>query len=82
MDLIDEPRMAELYASMGPATEVSGGSAANTIAGIASLGGRAHYIGRVRDDQLGGVFAPRHPVDRRRLHERARPATARRPVAV
>jgi sugar/nucleoside kinase (ribokinase family) len=57
MDLIDEPRMAALYEAMGPGTEVSGGSAANTIAGIASLGGRAHYIGRVHDDQLGRVFA-------------------------
>jgi sugar/nucleoside kinase (ribokinase family) len=57
MDLIDEDRMAEIYAAMGPATEVSGGSAANTMAGIASLGGSAHYIGRVRDDQLGAVFA-------------------------
>ena len=57
MALIDESRMADLYAAMGPGTEVSGGSAANTIAGIASLGGRAHYIGRVRDDILGRVFA-------------------------
>jgi sugar/nucleoside kinase (ribokinase family) len=57
MDLTEEPRMAEIYAAMGPATEVSGGSAANTIAGVASLGGSAHYIGRVRDDQLGTVFA-------------------------
>jgi len=56
MDLIDEARMAEVYDAMGPATEVSGGSAANTIAGIASFGGAAHYIGRVRDDQLGAVF--------------------------
>jgi sugar/nucleoside kinase (ribokinase family) len=57
MDLIDEARMAEIYDAMGPATELSGGSAANTMAGIASLGGQAHYIGRVRDDQLGAVFA-------------------------
>jgi sugar/nucleoside kinase (ribokinase family) len=56
MALIEEPRMAELYDAMGPGTEVSGGSAANTIVGVASLGGRAHYIGRVRDDQLGRVY--------------------------
>ena len=56
MGLIDEERMAEIYAAMGPGTEVSGGSAANTMAGIASLGGSAHYIGRVRDDQLGSVY--------------------------
>jgi sugar/nucleoside kinase (ribokinase family) len=41
---------------MGPAVEVSGGSAANTIVGVASFGGRAHYVGKVRDDQLGEVF--------------------------
>lgn len=57
MDLIDEARMAELYDAMGPGTELSGGSAANTMVGIASLGGRAHYIGRVRDDAFGSVFA-------------------------
>jgi sugar/nucleoside kinase (ribokinase family) len=56
MALIEEPRMAELYDAMGPGTEVSGGSAANTIVGVAALGGRAHYIGRVRDDQLGRVY--------------------------
>lgn len=57
MDLIDEDRMAVIYDAMGPGTEVSGGSAANTLAGLASLGGRGHFIGRVRDDQLGRVFA-------------------------
>ena len=57
MALIDEARARELYAGMGQAVEVSGGSAANTVAGLASLGGRAAYIGKVRDDQLGEVFA-------------------------
>jgi sugar/nucleoside kinase (ribokinase family) len=42
---------------MGPAVEISGGSAANTIVGVASFGGRAHYVGKVRDDQLGEVFS-------------------------
>jgi len=56
MDLIDETRMAELYDAMGPAVETSGGSAANTMAGLASLGVSAHFIGRVRDDLLGRVF--------------------------
>ncbi|HKY16836.1 MAG TPA: adenosine kinase [Microthrixaceae bacterium] len=56
MDLVDEARMAEVYRAMGPGIEASGGSAANTVVGLASLGGRAHYIGRVRDDQLGDVF--------------------------
>ena len=57
MQLVDEPRARELYAAMGPAVEVSGGSAANTIVGVASFGGRAHYVGKVRDDQLGEVFS-------------------------
>jgi sugar/nucleoside kinase (ribokinase family) len=56
MALIDEPRARELYAQMGSALEISGGSVANSTAGIASLGGRAAYIGKVRDDQLGEVF--------------------------
>ena len=56
MHLIDEPRAAALYDAMGPGVEVSGGSAANTIVGVASLGGRAQYIGKVRNDQLGQVF--------------------------
>jgi sugar/nucleoside kinase (ribokinase family) len=57
MHLIDEARADALYDAMGPAVEVSGGSAANTIVGVASFGGRAHYVGKVRDDQLGDVFA-------------------------
>lgn len=57
MTLIDAERAEALYRRMGPAIECSGGSAANTMAGIASLGGRAAYIGKVRDDQLGQVFA-------------------------
>ena len=56
MNLIDEQRAHEIYEMMGPATEMSGGSVANTIAGFANLGGRAAYIGRVRDDQLGEIF--------------------------
>jgi sugar/nucleoside kinase (ribokinase family) len=57
MALIDEARAAALYAQMGPAIEVSGGSVANSIAGVASLGGTGGYIGKVRNDQLGDVFA-------------------------
>jgi len=56
MNLIDERRAHEIYEMMGPATEMSGGSVANTIAGFANLGGRASYIGRVRDDQFGEIF--------------------------
>ncbi len=56
MTLIDEARAHEIYAMMGPATEMSGGSVANTVAGFAILGGSASYIGRVKDDQLGEIF--------------------------
>jgi fructokinase len=57
MALVDEAQADHLYASVGPGLETSGGSAANTLAGVAQLGGRAGFIGRVRNDQLGGIFA-------------------------
>jgi sugar/nucleoside kinase (ribokinase family) len=57
MALVDESQAERLYASVGPGLETSGGSAANTLAGIAQLGGRAAFIGRVRDDQLGAIFS-------------------------
>ncbi|MFO7629506.1 MAG: adenosine kinase, partial [Prochlorococcaceae cyanobacterium] len=57
MALVDEQQAERLYASLGPGLETSGGSAANTLAGIAQLGGRAGFIGRVRNDQLGQIFS-------------------------
>lgn len=57
MTLIDEGQADALYAAMGPGTESSGGSAANTMAGIASLGGTGAFFGKVKNDQLGQVFA-------------------------
>src|SRR5882672_8735996 len=57
MTLIDEARATGIYDAMGPAVEISGGSAANTIVGCASLGGRAAFVGKVKDDELGRVFA-------------------------
>ncbi|HSI01422.1 MAG TPA: adenosine kinase, partial [Reyranella sp.] len=57
MMLIDEARAEALYAAMGPGIEVSGGSCGNTMAGIASLGGKGAYFGKVKKDQLGGVFS-------------------------
>ncbi len=57
MTLIDAERAVALYARMGPAREVSGGSAANTIAGLAALGARTAYVGKVKDDQLGAIYA-------------------------
>ena len=57
MVLIDEPRAQSIYAAMGPAIEISGGSAANTIVGVASFGASAAFIGKVKDDELGRTFA-------------------------
>lgn len=57
MMLIDADQARDLYGAMGPAREISGGSAANTLAGLASLGARCAFIGQVADDQLGEVFA-------------------------
>ena len=57
MTLIDTDRAHALYAAMGPAREISGGSAANTLAGLAMLGASCAFIGQVADDQLGEVFA-------------------------
>ncbi len=57
MQLIDADRATGLYAAMGPAREISGGSAANTLAGLAMLGRKCAFIGQVADDQLGAVFA-------------------------
>src|SRR5262245_63918528 len=57
MQLIDEARAANLYEAMGPAVEISGGSAANTIVGVASLGARGAFVGKVKDDEFGRTFA-------------------------
>lgn len=60
MTLIDADRAVKLYEAMGPGIEMSGGSCGNTVAGLASLGARCAYVGRVRNDQLGEIF--RHDV--------------------
>jgi sugar/nucleoside kinase (ribokinase family) len=57
MTLIDEATASALYGRMAPGLEASGGSAANTIAGVASFGGQAAFIGKVADDELGAIFA-------------------------
>ena len=56
MQLISAERATDLYSKMGPGREISGGSAANTVAGMASLGRKCGFIGQVADDQLGNVF--------------------------
>jgi sugar/nucleoside kinase (ribokinase family) len=73
MALIDERRAAAIYEDMGPAVEMSGGSAANTIVGIASLGARAAYVGKVRDDQIGRLYA--HDIRAAGVAFETRPAT-------
>ena len=57
MALIDEARAQAIYDAMGPAVEVSGGSAANTIVGLSSLAGRGAFVGRVKSDDLGHAFS-------------------------
>ncbi len=79
MTLVDETRAAELYGALTPALEMSGGSAANTIAGIASLGGRGAYIGKVRDDTGGAVF--RDDLLAAGIEYRTPPAVAGAPTA-
>lgn len=57
MRLVDADTIGTIYSGMGPAIEISGGSAANTIAGIASFGGRSGFIGKVADDEFGRIFS-------------------------
>jgi len=73
MQLIDEARARAIYDAMGPATESSGGSAANTIAGVASFGARAAFVGKVKDDELGKAFA--HDIRSINVKFDTRPAT-------
>ena len=73
MTLIDTDRAEEIYAAMTDRTEMSGGSAANTLSGVASFGGQAAYIGRVRDDALGTAFA--HDLNSLGVHFSAATAT-------
>ncbi len=74
MRLIDEAQAEKLYQSMGPATIISGGSAANTIVGVASLGGSASFIGKVRNDALGQAFT--HDIRAIGVHFDTKPAAS------
>jgi sugar/nucleoside kinase (ribokinase family) len=73
MTLVELEQAEELYGAMGPAAEVSGGCAANTAAGVTSLGGSAAFIGKVRNDQLGDVFT--HDIRAAGVHFVTPPAT-------
>ncbi len=77
MTLIDTQRAEQLYAAMGPAVEISGGSAANTLVGVTSLGGSAAFVGRVADDQLGAVFG--HDIRAAGVEFLAKPAAGGEP---
>ena len=79
MTLIDKDRAHEIYDMMGPATEMSGGSVANTVAGFANLGGSAAYIGRVKADQLGEIFV--HDMRSLGIDVRLQPAAEGAPTA-
>ncbi|RCW23399.1 sugar/nucleoside kinase (ribokinase family) [Ciceribacter lividus] len=79
MNLIDAERAERLYALMGPAVEASGGSAGNTAAGIANLGGKAAYFGKVADDQLGKIFI--HDIRAQGVHYETRPKGNNPPTA-
>jgi len=74
MALIDEARAASIYRDMGPATKMSGGSAANTIVGIANLGARAAYVGKVRDDEIGRLYV--HDIRAAQVAFDSKPAAA------
>jgi sugar/nucleoside kinase (ribokinase family) len=78
MTLIDTERAKSLYAAMGPAVEISGGSAANTLVGVTSLGGTAAFVGRVADDELGAVFG--HDIRAAGVDFRAKPASGGEPT--
>ena len=79
MRLIEADVMQKLYEEMGPATEISGGSAANTMAGIASFGGKSAFIGKVADDELGHIFA--HDIRAAGVAFATRPAKGGLPTA-
>ena len=79
MRLIDADERRALYAAMGPAIQSSGGSAGNTAAGVASLGGRAAFIGKVADDELGALY--RHDMHAAGVHFATPPLVGGAPTA-
>ena len=79
MALINTDTAVSLYNEMSPTVQSSGGSAANTISGVASLGGKAAYIGKIRDDHLGEFFA--HDINAAGVHFKVKPASEGLPTA-
>jgi sugar/nucleoside kinase (ribokinase family) len=79
MHLVDADQVAAIYGDMGPATEISGGSAANSMVGLASFGGRAAFIGKVANDQFGKVF--RHDLTAANVHFNTTPVDGGLPTS-
>jgi len=79
MRLVDADTVSSLYKAMGPAVEISGGSVANTMVGIASFGGRSAFIGKVAQDEFGRIFA--HDIRAARVHFETPPANSEIPTA-
>ncbi|MDA0987563.1 MAG: adenosine kinase [Chloroflexi bacterium] len=79
MTLVESPQAAVIYEAMGPGVEMSGGSVGNTMAGLASLGGTGSYIGKVHNDQLGGIF--HHDLESLGITFRTAPALDSSPTA-
>jgi len=79
MRLVDAETVETLYKAMGPAIEISGGSAANTMTGIASLGGKAAFIGKIADDELGKIFG--HDIRAAGVAFQTRPSQGGQPTA-
>ena len=81
MQLVDAATVGKLYEAMGPAVEISGGSVANTMVGVASFGGRAGFIGKTAERSVRPGLRPRHPHRGRDLHDAAGAPGASRPGA-
>jgi sugar/nucleoside kinase (ribokinase family) len=79
MRLVDSPTVDKLYQSMGPGLEISGGSAANTMVGLASFGGRAAFIGKVAEDEFGRIF--RHDIRAAGVTFKSEPVAGKSPTS-
>jgi sugar/nucleoside kinase (ribokinase family) len=79
MRLVDADEIVKIYGGMGPAVEISGGSAANTLAGLASFGGRAGFIGKVADDEFGRIFS--HDIRSIGVHFNSAPVSGSMPTS-
>ncbi|MFV0369079.1 MAG: adenosine kinase [Hyphomicrobiaceae bacterium] len=79
MRLVDDKTISTLYGAMGPSVEISGGSAANSLVGIASFGGRAAFIGKIADDEFGRIFA--HDIKAAEVTFASRPVAGKDPTS-